>query len=470
MKLVKYSVTGIIVALFLTACSVGKKYVSPDVNIPENFRDNNISVTADTVMLPWKTFFKDPVLIGLIEKALDKNNDIAVALITMQQLDLSYKQAKLNWLPIVDVNIGANRNWLSQNSLNGSLSQQFIGTNYMDDYTASLRMNWEIDIWGKTKMQKETALADYFAQKENLSALKTRIITQVTQAYYNLISLDQQLKVARKNIALSDSTLYIIQLQYNSAQVSSLAVSQAEAQKKTAELLIPLALQNISVQENTLSILCGSYPDSVQRAESFLLAMPEEIFPVGVPAHLLSHRPDVKAAEYAVVSANSKTGLSKAAMYPTLSLTPSIGANSLQFNTWFDLPGSVVKTVGANLLQPVFQQKKLKTAYEIALLEQQKSAVQFRQIVMTAVGEVSNALAVLEQTNQRIKLIEEKQFSLNKATTDAMLLYRSGMANYLEVITAQNNALQNELDEISIKKEKLNALTDLYRALGGGTE
>lgn len=470
MKIFKHIFTGLAAALLLATCSVGKQYTRTELNLPENYREQTVSVTADSILLPWKNFFKDPTLIGLIEKALEKNNDIAVAMINMQQLELTYKQAKLGLLPTMNLNVGANRTWLSQNSLNGSLNNSIINNNYLDDYGATLGLSWEADIWGKAKMQKEGALANYFGQKENLSALKTRIIVQVAQAYYNLISLDEQLKVAQRNVELGDSTLNMIRLQYNSAQVSSLAVEQAAAQKKTAELLLPLAKQNIAVQENALSILCGSFPDSIERATTILTAMPEDIFPSGVPAALLSRRPDVKAAEYAVVSANSRTGLAKAEMYPTFSLTPSIGTNSFRFNSWFDIPGSVVKTIGANLTQPIFQKRSLKTAYEIAQLEQEKMATQFKQSVLTAVGEVSDALAMLKYSDERLVLVAEKSASLTKGTNDAMLLYKNGMASYLEVITAQNNALQNDLEAINIKREKLNAITDLYRALGGGTE
>lgn len=456
-------------ALLVSSCAVGKKYSRPDTGIPANYRQQAI-VTADTVLLPWRTFFKDPQLIGLIEKALSRNNEVAIAMMNMQQLDLAYKQARLGLLPTAELSVGVNRNWLSKNSLNGSLSQQFAGSSYMDDYSATLRVSWEADIWGKTKMQKDGARADYFAQTENLSALKTRIIVQVAQAYYNLLTLDEQLKVAERNIELGDSTVSMIRLQFKSGQINSLAVEQAEAQKKTAELLVPLALQNITMQENALSILCGSYPDSIQRTASLTGVMPAEVFPAGVPAQLLSRRPDVKAAEYAVVTANAKTGLAKAAMYPAISLTPSIGTNSYKFNTWFNLPGSLVKNVGASLTQPVFQKRSLRTAYETAQIEQKKSALQFRQSVMTAVGEVSDAMARSVHASERMVLVEKKTASLEKSVKDAMLLYRSGMATYLEVITTQNNALQNNLEAINIRLEKLNAVTDLYRALGGGVE
>lgn len=453
----------------MTSCVVGKKYSRTDLQASEKYREE-IAVTGDTVLLPWKSYYKDPLLVNLIEKALVKNNEVLIAMKSMEQLDLSYKQAKLSLLPTLDFDAGASRSYLSKNSLNGSLSSQFTNKDYMDDYSANLKMSWEVDIWGKAAMQKRDAKAAYFAQKENLSALKTRIIVQVAQSYYNLLGLDEQLKIADKNIELSTSTLDMMKLQYNSGSISSLAVNQTEAQKKTAELLVPLAKANIAVQENALQILCGEYPDKIERAGNINAAEISVVFPTGIPVSLLSRRPDVKASEYSVMSATAKTGLSKAAMYPTLSLNPSIGINSFEFDTWFNFPGSVTKNIAANLAQPIFRKKALRTAYEIAALEQEKAVVQFKQSFITAVGEVNDAMSRLKYADERIILAKEKAASLDKATSDASLLYKSGMANYLEVIAAQNSSLQNDLDVVMIKLEKLNAAINLYRALGGGVE
>ncbi|KAF2517166.1 TolC family protein [Flavobacterium foetidum] len=455
------------IALLLTSCVVGKKYARTDLKTPEQYNAAT-SVTGDTVLLPWKNYYKDPLLVDLIAKALVKNNEVLIAMKSMEQLDLSYKQAKLSLLPTLDFEAGASRNYMSKNSLNGSLSSQFTSKNYMDDYNAVFRLSWEADIWGKAALQKRDAKAAYFAQRENLSALKTQIIVQVAQAYYNLLGLDEQLKIAEKNIELSTSTLEMMQLQYKSGSISSLAVNQTEAQKKTAELLVPMAKANIAVQENALQILCGEYPNSISRAGNLDATAIDASIATGVPALLLSRRPDVKASEFAVMSATAKTGLAKANMYPTLSINPSIGANSFEFDNWFNFPGSITKTLAVNLAQPIFRKKALRTAYEIAALEQEKSVIQFKQTFITAVGEVSNALAKLKYADERIEKASEKAVALEKATTDASLLYKSAMATYLEVIAAQNSALQNDLELISIKLEKLNAATELYRALGGG--
>ncbi|WP_276875342.1 efflux transporter outer membrane subunit [Chryseobacterium joostei] len=456
-------------ASVLVSCAVGKSYTRTDLQVPETYRES-VQVTGDTVVLPWKTFFKDPKLIGLIDKALTRNNEVNVALKNIEQLNLVYKQAKLSLMPTLDFTAGANRSWASTNTLNGSLNEQFVGTKYMDDFSAALRLSWEIDIWGKAKMQKESAAAEYFAQKENLNAVKSRIIVQVAQAYYNLISLDEQLKIAEQNIELSNNTLKMMDLQFKAGQINSLAVQQSEAQKKTAELLIPLAKQNISVQENALSILCGEYPAKIEREGNLKMMIPENKLSQGLPAQLLSRRPDLKVAEFNVISLNAKTGLAKAAMYPSISLSPQIGVNSNKFSSWFDIPGSITKAVAANLAAPIFQKKELKTAYETALIEQEKAAINFKQSVMTAVGEVSDAMAKSQGSSERLQLLEQRTAILDKGINDALKLYKSGMATYLEVITAQNNKLQNDLEAINVTLERLNAEVDLYRALGGGAE
>ncbi|PAC26313.1 TolC family protein, partial [Flectobacillus sp. BAB-3569] len=279
---------------------------------------------------------------------------------------------------------------------------------------------------------------------------------------------DAQLRIAHQNIALLDSTIEIIKHQYNSGMSTSVAVEQAVAQKNTAELIIPLALQNIVIQESELSILCGEYPDSIKRAKDIEGAALVDTFSVGVPAQLISRRPDIAAAEYSVIALNAQTGLAKSEMYPTFSLSAQSGVNAFQFNKWFSLPGSFASNIASNLTQPIFQKGALKIAYKTAMIEQEKAAIQFKQSVLNAVSEVSNAMARSKQASERLELILKKQQALEKATNASITLYRNGKATYLEVITAQASKLENELETVNIKLEKANAVTELYRAIGGG--
>lgn len=455
--------------VLMSSCVGTKKYQQEELNLPVQFRQE-LQLTSDSIQLPWKRFFRDEQLVKLIERALENNNDIHVALKNMQQLDVAFKQAKLELLPTLDFTAGASRNYNSKNARNGQMGQQFAANSYIDDFNSSLRLTWEVDIWGKARLKKQAAQAEYFAQSENLTALKTRIIVQVAQAYYNLVSLDEQAAIAKENIALSDTTLQMMQLQYEAGQINSLAIGQTEAQKKTAELLLPLINQNIAIQENALSILCGTYTEKITRTASLENMLQEEVWTLGVPAELISRRPDVKAAEYAVIANHAKMGLAKVAMYPSISISPSIGTNASKFEDWFDLSNSLTKNLLGNLTAPIFQKRALSTAYKTALLEEEKTRIQFKQTVLQAVGEVSDELAKYKAAEERFLLMQEKSVALSKATQDALKLYQSGMATYLEVITAQNSHLQNALDLSNTAMEKLNASVGLYRALGGGVE
>lgn len=457
------------IILSLSSCLLHKEYARPNLSTPDQFKID-VALTGDTVLLPWRTFFKEPQLVSLIEKALSKNLDISIALKNIEQLDLMYKQSKMALLPTASLYVGGNTSLPSGNSLDGTLSNQFIGSRYVKDFTASLQINWEVDIWGKWKMQREAAQADYFAQKETLTALKTRIIVQVAQAYYNLVSLDEQLEIAQQNLLLSDSTLHIMQLQFRAGETTALAINQAQAQKKNAELIIPLAKQNITIQENALSILCGEYPHKVERVNDLADATPEKLLVGGVPALLLSRRPDLKVAEYTAQATFQRIGLARANMYPTISLTPQFGLNSYQLKNWLEIPGSFMQTLGGNLLMPLFQQKALRTTYKVAQVEYEKSVLMFKQTFMLAVSEVSDALARVEGATARLTLARERGAFLQEAIKDALNLYKSGMATYLDIIVAQNDKLMNDLDIINLKLEKMNATTDLYRALGGGVE
>lgn len=399
--------------------------------------------------------------------ALQKNQDIQVAFKTIEQLDLMYQQAKQNLVPKLDLNVNANRNWVSKNSLNGSLTEQFTNSKYLDDYNATLQLSWEADIWGKTKLLKEASRGAYFSQQDQLQALKTRIVVQVAQAYYQLIALDEKKKIALENVVLSKESLRILQLQYNSGKIDLLAIQQAEAQKKVAELILPQVQQQISVQENALSILLGKYPEKIKRVTNLESVVADNELMIDVPAKLLSRRPDVRAAGHQVQSLHAKTGLAHIAMYPSISITPSMGVNSFTLNNWFNLPGSLIKTIGSNLTMPLLNKKQLKTQYHIALLEQEKAAIEFQKTMMNAVAEVSDAMAKTSAASERIQLIKERASFLNDAVITSTQLYKSGEICYLEVLYSQDKSLENQLEYVENMLGNAQNKVELFRALGG---
>jgi multidrug efflux system outer membrane protein len=454
--------------LGLAACKVSKDLETPAAQLPGQFRSAESTDTTSIASLPWKSFFADPVLQGLIDTAIIRNYDMQVALQNIRSAQLVLGQSKLGYWPDITLQVTANLTRPGTTSLNGITANDFLHSKYLNDYNATLGLSWEADIWGKIKNQQSRALAQYLQTAEAKKALQTNIVSGVAEGYYNLLMLDAQLDIARANLALNDSTLRIIRLQYNAGDVTALGVQQAEAQELTAAELIPQLQQSILLQEDALSILTGRLPDGIVRGKNLDEVPVRDVLSAGVPAELLSRRPDVRSSELALTVANADVGINKAALYPSIVITPEGGWDNYLFRNWFNIPGSLFGAVVGGLTQPVFQRKKLTTQYKIAEVDREKTVIQFKQSVLVAVGEVSDALGKISKLREQRVVVANRVDTLQLAITNANSLFRNGMANYLEVITAQSNVLQSELELASIKKGQLSAEVELYRSLGGG--
>ncbi|WP_316800825.1 TolC family protein [Pedobacter frigidisoli] len=457
----------LLLALIWSGCSVSKDVSLPNV-VPGLFR-NTIQKDSSTVGdLPLKSFINDLTVQHLIDTALAKNYDMQIALKNIDAAEVLFKQSKLGYLPELKLQVAASSSRPSDNSLNGLSLNQFTGSTHIEDYSANLGLVWEADIWGKIRNQKAGALASFLQTEEARKAVQTRLVANVAQGYYNLLMLDAQLEIAQKNLKLSDSTLRIINLQFDAGQVTSLAIQQAEAQQLIAAQLIPRLEQNVTLQENALSVLIGTLPQSITRTSRLdKMLIPQELN-AGFPSALLSRRPDIKSAELALNVANAKVGVAKASLYPSLVITASGGVNSFKASNWFSMPASLFGLVSGGVTQPIFQRGQLKSNLELAKIDREKTVIQFRQSVLNAVGEVSDELTKVEKLKSQYSIAEKRARTLQQASKNASLLFKSGMANYLEVITAQGNLLQSELELASIKTEQLNAVVGLYRSLGGG--
>lgn len=452
----------------LTSCKVSKDIPGPQAPLPVSYRDAVNTDSSSIASIHWKTFFTDALLQQLIDSAIKNNYDMQSALKNIEAAQLVVKQSKLGYLPQANLQIGAGINRPSDNSLNGLSLSQFLGKSYVEDYSAATVLSWEADIWGKIKNQKAKALASYLQTTEARKAVQTNLVASVARGYYNLLMLDAQLAIANKNLLLNDSTLRIIQLQFNAGQVTALGVQQAEAQRLVAVQLVPLLQQEQTIQENALSILSGVLPSAINRSNSISDIAFTDNLSAGVPSALLSNRPDVRSNELALTIANANTVIAKANMYPALTITAAGGVNAFKASNWFNIPASLFGTVAGGITQPLFQRRQLKTQYELSRLERERTVIQFRQSVLTAVGEVSDALVKTTKLKEQETVALTRINTLQQAISNADLLFKNGMATYLEVITAQSNTLQGELELATLKKDHLNAIVELYRALGGG--
>jgi len=468
----KHITKTVIITILITtilSCSVSKDIEKPKDAFPENFR--NASVSSDTTSigdLEWKNFFTEKDIVQLIDSAVARNNDLQIATKNIEIAQYRFTQSKWGNVPQANLFVTANTNNPSDNSFTGRTLDQALGAKHIDDFSTGISLSWEADIWGKIKNQKKGAFASYLQSEEVKKALQTTIVSNVSKGYYNLLMLDAQLDIAKKNVQLIDSTTTIIKLKFDAGQVTSLAIQQSEAQKLNAAQLVPLLEQNIAIQENALSVLTGSFPNSKKRSIALSAVEVKNNAAVGIPSSIVSRRPDVKSAELALKTANANVGITKADLYPALKITAQGGLNSFESSSWFNIPASLFGTVAGGLTQPLLNNKRLKTQYNIAVAEREKAVLNFRQSVLMAVSEVSDALVKVEKLNQQESILQERVTTLKLAIKNAKMLFKNGMAEYLEVLSAQASLLQSELELADIKRQQLTANTELYRSLGGG--
>ena len=447
----------------LTACGVTKPYKQQDIAFSGDYRNalpSGAGNHADSVLarLSYRSFFADTTLRALIDTAIVNNIDLQVGLKNIEIAQQTLNAAKLGNLPTLSIGVQDTRTSPSNNGVQTT----------PQDYTASASASWEADIWGKIRSRKKSALATYLKTQEAARAVRTRLVADVAAGYYNLLMLDEQLDISRKNLALADTTLKMIGYQYTAGQVTSLAVQQQKASRQSIALSIPVIEQNIAVQENALSTLCGRMPGTIHRDRALFTIKVADNLPTGIPSELLKNRPDVRAAEMAVRAAHADMGEAKANLYPSFTVSASGGLDALRSSDWFMTPGSLFSVLQGGVFQPIFQRGELKAKYQQSKIKLDQSELEFKQSVLKAVEEVSNALVRLEKIKSQETIAEERVATLHKASDNAGMLFQSGMATYLEVIIAQTNALQAELNLADIRRQHLAVMSELYRALGGG--
>jgi multidrug efflux system outer membrane protein len=458
------------VLLLFSGCSVSRDILTPKLPYPEKFRNSPLQSDSATVVdIHWKDFYKDPVLQGLIDSALVKNYDMQIALKKLEESAIALSQSRWNNIPELGLSINGSSNRPSENSFTALSLQQFnAGSKHIEDYSARFEFSWEADIWGKIKSQNKSALASFLMGQEARKLIQTDIIASVSQGYYNLLMLDAQLEIAQKNVGLTQNTLKIVELQFRAGQVTNLAVQQTKVLRQAAELLVPQFEQRILIQENALRLLTGQLPDKINRTSTLSQLNENPDFSLGIPSQVLSSRPDVRSAELALMGANADVGIAKGNMYPSLKITASGGLNAFEASNWFNLPASLFGLAAGNIAQPIFSHKRLRANYEISKVKREQTVIAFRQSVLQAVKEVSDALVYIEKLDVQTRIASERVGVLQQATENADKLFKNGMANYLEVISAQGNVLKGELDLAELKKAELTAYSDLYRSLGGG--
>lgn len=449
--------------MLMQSCFVAKNYERPDDVVAEDLYRTEVVAKDSTSMadVKWQDLFTDPVLQKHIEKGLQNNFDIRIALQNITAANAYLKQAKVGYLPTLSATASWNHQELARNSQFGAF---FDGA--LDQYQLSTALSWEADIWGKIRSNKRAANATYLQTMAANQAVKTEVVTDIASVYYQLLSLDAQLKLADETLINRNESVETIIALKEAGNVNEVGVKQTEAQKYTTELIIEDIKNNIVLLENTMSILLGEAPHSIERTTFDEQQLNPEI-KLGFSALLLRNRPDVVAAEFGLVNAFELTNVARANFYPSLTITASGGLQSLEIKDLFST-NSIFANILTGLTQPLFNQRQIKTQYEVRQAMQEQAYVQFEQALINASKEVSDALANYNNETTKLGIREKQADALTKAAEYSDELLEYGLVNYLEVLTAKDNALNSELNLIDNKYRQFSAVINLYKALGGG--
>lgn len=459
---IKFTIS-LFLVLTLQSCFVAKSYERPQLEETQNlFRTDQLPMDSISMAdVSWKDMFTDPYLQQYIEEGLQNNIDIRVAIQQMLAANAYSKQGKAGYFPTLSAGASVTHQELSGNSQFGSF---FDGA--IDQYAVTADLSWEADIWGKIRSNKRAFEADYLQSVAAHQAVKTRLISDIASTYYQLLSLDAQLEITKRSVAVRDSSVSTIQALKDAGNVTQVAVDQNIALYNNARALQVDLEATIFRTENTLSILLGRGPQDYDRSvlEDQNL---ETDLKLGVPSLLLRNRPDVVAAEYRLIQAFELTNVARSNFYPALTLTATGGFQSLDFDQLFNA-NSLFATIVGGLTQPIFNQRRIRTQKEVADAQQQQALLEFKRSLLVAGNEVSNALYSYNQETKKIDYRKLEVEALRNAESNSNELLKNGFANYLDLLTARQSALNAELNMIDNKLQQLLSIVDLYQALGGG--
>lgn len=458
MKMLKHSLPAIALVLGLSSCGLYKKYERPQGIETEVYRADQAGLqasdTTSLAQLPWRELFTAPPLQELIEEALKHNVDLLTASLSVRQAEAQLRSARLSFFPSL--------------SLAPSISaRKAEGTPAAYGYELPVQASWQVDLFGNLLNSARSSQVQLLRAREYQRLVQSRIIASVANGYYTLLMLDRQLSLSKEAATLASNTLEVMQAQKEYGRVLESAVQSARANLHQIQASIPEIERQIIAAENSLALLLGQSPRSYARTTIEEQSLPTQLH-VGIPAQLLAQRPDVRVAELALANCYYQTNVARSAFYPSLTINGSAGWTGA-LGQAVSNPMSFIANAVGSLAQPIFARGRLVAGLKVAQAEQEKALLAFQQSLYNAGAEVSNALALYEASRARLAEEEKQIASLRENVTITETLFRSGRSSsYLEVITAQQSLLQAQLTEVRDRFSQLQAVVNLYNALGGG--
>ena len=456
-----------VVGLVLTSCGIYTKYQCPEDITTDGLYGHDLdgqsldslslfaaSDTASIASLSWRELFTDPQLQSLIEQALQGNTDLLSARQRIKEAEATLMSAKLSYLPSFML------------TPQGGVSS-FDNSKGSWTYSGIASASWEVDIFGKLTNAKRRSKALYLQSLEYEQAVNTSLIANVANLYYTLLILDEQYRISEETAASWRESVRTMRAMMAAGMTNEASVSQSEANCRQVEALLDLR-QQVKEVENSLSILLGDVPGTIERGRLAGQEFPQELA-VGVPLQLLSRRPDVKSAELSLASAFYSTNAARSAFYPSITLSGTAGwtnsAGSMIAN-----PGKLLFSAIGSLTQPLFNKGLNVAQLKIAKAQQEEARLAFQQALLNAGSEVNNALTQVQVARGKTELRARQITSLETTVCSTRLLMQYGTSTYLEVLTAQQGLLSAQLTQVADRFDEIQGIINLYQALGGGRE
>lgn len=469
-----YTIFGFaLICLSYTACKIPQVAVrNENKNVPSAYVGS--LDTANVTTVKWRQFFNDKYLADLIDTALKNNQELNI---TLQEIEIARNEVKArkgDILPTVGYHAGAGFDkvglYTSQGA--GDASTDITPGNgvpdILPDYQLGLTANWEVDIWHKLRNAKKAAVLRYLSTVEGKNFVLTNLVGEVANSYYELLALDNQLDIVKKNIKLQLSALELMKIQKQASRVTELAVRKFEADVYNSKSLQFNIQQSITETENKINLLLGRYPQPIKRdTESFNNLVPT-LIKAGIPSQLLANRPDIKQAELDLASAKLDVKVAKAQFYPSFGISASLGFQAFNPTYLVRTPESLLYSLAGDLAGPLINQNAIKANYLTANAKQIQAVYNYEKTILNGYIETANQLSNISNLEKSYDLKAKQVQALNQSVDISNDLFRSARADYFEVLMTQRDALEAKLELIETKKQQLNAVVDIYKALGGG--
>ncbi len=451
------------VAALLSSCHIYKAYERPDTIETSGIYRDPVSDTdalqpADTTSMgniPWKEIFRDPKLQALIEEGLANNVDMQAAVLRVEEAKTLLTSARLSFLPSINI------------APQGTLTKMG-SSDYVKAYTLPVAASWEVDLFGKLLNASRGQEAAYLQSRYSQQAVRSQLISGIANTYFTLLMLDRQVEITTETVDIYKENVRVMEAMKTAGMTTEAAVVQMKAvYHQVSSSLIDLKRQVREV-ENSLSVLLAKAPGTIERGRLEEQTVPDNLM-AGVPLQLLENRPDVKIAEMTLASAYYTTNRARAAFYPGLNITATAGWTNGSGITVSN-PGQFMFQALASLAQPIFNNGKLIANLKVSKAEEKIAQMNYQQTVLQAGKEVSDALHLYDATNRKLEQDKAQVEQLAKAVDYTKALFQSAQSTYLEILSAQQSLLSAQLTEVSDNVQRMQAVINLYSAVGGGRE